>query len=300
MESAGYSPLKDRPLKNTICLFDICGTLSPQQGTVPPEILTLLHILRSKCTIGFVSGSDLEKQKSRLNASSSEAVTSLFDYSFAENGLVAYRLGIPLAPLGPYDGSFIRYLGEDRYEELVAFTQEYLVKLDIPFEPRGPIIELRKGMLNIVPVGAGVKGRERDVFEAWDSKFGTRKRFIKAMKERFEGWDLEFCVGGQVGFDVFPRGWDKTYCLRHLENEARTAKVTATGGDWGDGSDGSDGSGIGGVGGGCGTYTTIHFFGDKTELGGNDYHIFNDKRTIGHKVNGPDDTMRIVKELFML
>jgi hypothetical protein len=48
-------------------------------------------------------------------------------------------------------------------------------------------------------------------------------------------YSLSFCcvliLGGQISFDCFPTGWDKTYCLRHVEKEG---------------------------------YTTIHFFGDKT------------------------------------
>lgn len=83
-----------------------------------------------------------------------------------------------------------------------------------------------------------------------------------------------FSIGGQISFDVFPTGWDKTYCLKHLENEAKKA---------------------GGV-----EYTTIHFFGDKTFKGGNDYEIYSDPRTIGHSVVNPDDTLKQLKELFEL
>lgn len=83
-----------------------------------------------------------------------------------------------------------------------------------------------------------------------------------------------FSIGGQISFDVFPTGWDKTYCLKHLEDEAKKPE------------------GI--------EYKHIHFFGDKTFKGGNDWEIFNDPRTIGHSVNGPEDTMRILKELFDL
>jgi phosphomannomutase len=81
-------------------------------------------------------------------------------------------------------------------------------------------------------------------------------------------------IGGQISFDVFPTGWDKTYCLRHIEAEASRPDGVA--------------------------YTTIHFFGDKTFKGGNDYEIFNDLRTIGHSVENPDDTVRTLKELFGL
>jgi len=44
-------------------------------------------------------------------------------------------------------------------------------------------------------------------------------------------------------------------------------------------------------------YDAVHFFGDKTDAGGNDYEIFNDKRTIGHKVTSPDDTKKQLCEL---
>ena len=47
-------------------------------------------------------------------------------------------------------------------------------------------------------------------------------------------------------------------------------------------------------------YTTIHFFGDKTFEGGNDYEIFTDSRTIGHTVTGPQDTIAELKALFGL
>lgn len=83
-----------------------------------------------------------------------------------------------------------------------------------------------------------------------------------------------YSIGGQISFDVFPTGWDKTYCLQHLENEAKKP---------------------GGI-----AYKTIHFFGDKTFKGGNDYEIYEDPRTIGHSVKSPDETIRELKKLFDL
>jgi hydroxymethylpyrimidine pyrophosphatase-like HAD family hydrolase len=38
-------------------------------------------------------------------------------------------------------------------------------------------------------------------------------------------------TGGQISFDIFPVGWDKTYALQHVQHEG---------------------------------FKTIHFFGDKT------------------------------------
>jgi phosphomannomutase len=53
-----YPSLKDRPLKGTICLFDVDGTLSPARRVASPEMMQLLSELRQKCAIGYVS-SDL-------------------------------------------------------------------------------------------------------------------------------------------------------------------------------------------------------------------------------------------------
>jgi phosphomannomutase len=30
---------------------------------------------------------------------------------------------------------------------------------------------------------------------------------------------MDFCLGGEISFDVFPAGWDKTYALKHLETD---------------------------------------------------------------------------------
>ncbi len=80
-----------------------------------------------------------------------------------------------------------------------------------------------------------------------------------------------YSIGGQISFDVFPTGWDKTYCLEHLKAEKEISGVD---------------------------YTTIHFFGDKTYKGGNDYEIYEDSRTVGHSVESPEGTMRELKQMF--
>ena len=46
-------------------------------------------------------------------------------------------------------------------------------------------------------------------------------------------------------------------------------------------------------------FDTIHFFGDKTYEGGNDFEIFSDPRTKGHTVTSPDDTREQCTKLFL-
>nr|OQO23354.1 Phosphomannomutase [Rachicladosporium sp. CCFEE 5018] len=260
-------PLHERPIKNTVVLFDVDETLTPARRAVSPEMLQLLSALRQKVAIGYVGGSDFSKQQEQLG-SSSIPVTTLFDFCFAENGLTAYRLGVPLAA-----HSFIKWIGEEEYKKLVRFVLHYVADLEIPVK-RGTFLEFRNGMVNISPIGRNASIQERKDFNKFDLEHGIRPKFIEALRKEFPHLSLTYSIGGEISFDVFPTGWDKTYCLNHLANE----KNLPNGVD----------------------YTTIHFFGDKTMKGGNDYEIYSDPRTIGHSVKGPADTMAQIRETFGL
>ncbi|KAI9844306.1 MAG: Phosphomannomutase [Thelocarpon superellum] len=262
-----YPPLNKRPVANTICLFDVDGTLTPARRDVSPEMLALLSALRQRVAIGYVGGSDMVKQQEQLGTASIN-VTSLFDFCFPENGLTAYRLGVPLA-----NQSFIQWLGEDKYKQLVNFILHYIADLDLPVK-RGTFVEFRNGMINVSPIGRNASVAERNEYERHDKETGIRTKFVEVLKEKFGHLGLTFSIGGQISFDVFPHGWDKTYCLQHVEAEAERPDGVK--------------------------YTTIHFFGDKTYKGGNDYEIYEDSRTVGHSVTNPEDTAAQVKKTFGL
>ena len=46
-------------------------------------------------------------------------------------------------------------------------------------------------------------------------------------------------------------------------------------------------------------YDEVHFFGDKTFEGGNDYEIYTHPEVKGHSVTSPDDTKQQCTELFL-
>ncbi|KZV96391.1 eukaryotic phosphomannomutase [Exidia glandulosa HHB12029] len=255
--TANVVPFAQRP-RNIICLFDVDLTLSLPRQPAKLEMLDLLAELRKKCAIGFVGGSDFKKISEQLSPDGRAALDQ-FDFGFAENGLIAYKFGKPLETQ-----SFIKFLGEERYKVMVNFILHYLADIDVPIK-RGTFIEFRNGMINVSPIGRNATIQERRDFHAYDKIHNVRAKFVEVMREKFSDYGLTFSIGGEISFDVFPTGWDKTYCLRHVEPEG---------------------------------FDEIHFFGDKTAKGGNDYEIYEDSRTIGHSVKDPDDTLRQLKELF--
>lgn len=241
--------------KDVIALFDVDGTLTKPRLSATPEMLDFLHKLRSKVYIGMVGGSDLRKQREQLG----DNVLDMFDYCFAENGLVAYKGSSLLA-----EASLQQHLGEERLHKLINFILRYIADLDIPVK-RGTFIEFRKGMLNVSPIGRNCSQEERCAFEQFDNNAKVRSTMVAKLREEFADYDLTYSIGGQISFDVFPNGWDKTYALRFVQDEFRD----------------------------------IHFFGDKTYKGGNDHEIFESERTIGHTVTSPEETMAICTKTFL-
>ena len=83
--------------------------------------------------------------------------------------------------------------------------------------------------MNISPIGRNCTKDERNAFDDYDKTAKVRETFIKALETELGDLNLQYSIGGQISFDVFPKGWDKSFCLQYVENE----------------------------------YDVIHFFGDK-------------------------------------
>lgn len=246
----------DRENPEVLVLFDVDGTLSPSRKTASLDMLALLKELKKHVVIGYVGGSDLAKQMEQLGE---DAAKSLFDFGFSENGATAFRKGVLIG-----QESYISFLGEERHKELVNWTLRYIADLDIPIK-RGTFIEFRNGMINVSPIGRNCSYEERLAFVKIDEERKIRESMVKEYEKRFGEFGLQFSIGGQISIDIFPKGWDKTYCLRHVVSEG---------------------------------FTKIHFFGDKTEKGGNDYEIFTHPLVTGHSVKSPEDTVAQLKQLF--
>jgi len=222
--------------------------------TADPEMLAFMQKLREEVTVGIVGGSDLVKISEQLGANAKDE----YDYMFSENGLMAFKAGELLEVQ-----SFKKHVGEDNLKRLLNFLLHYIADLDIPIK-RGTFVEFRNGMLNVSPIGRNCSQEERDEFEKFDETAGVRKKFVETLQKEFADLDLTYSVGGQISFDVFPKGWDKTYCLKFLPE-----------------------------------FKEVHFFGDKTYKGGNDHEIFESERTVGHTVTSWQDTMKQVTEIFL-
>lgn len=107
------------------------------------------------------------------------------------------------------------FLGEDKLKMFLNYCLHYIADLDIPIK-RGTFVEYRTGLINVSPIGRNCSQEERDEFEKYDHQHKVREAFIQSLTKRFPDYGLKYSIGGQISFDVFPIGWDKTYCLKFL------------------------------------------------------------------------------------
>lgn len=254
--------------KMKLILFDVDGTLTEPRKCITQNMLNTLHKLKTVQNIhlGFVGGSDLSKQQEQLH----EENFDLFEWRFSENGLVSYYQNNLI-----HKQSLSKIMGEHHLQVFINICLKVLANIDnIPVK-RGNFIEFRNGMLNISPIGRSCSQLEREKFYEFDKINKIREQMINSIKKLWDIYtyengivlpELKFSIGGMISVDVFPVGFDKTYCLKFVET----------------------------------VYDEIHFFGDKTDLGGNDYEIYNDPRVISHHVDCYEDTIEFLDKLFLI
>ena len=243
-------------MKNLI-LFDVDGTLTKSRLTIEAPMKNMISKLKhiENLDIGIVGGSNFQKQEEQLGSD----VLKQFDWVFSENGLMAFKNNKLINK-----ASIENYLGNAKICELIDCVLECFSKIKLPVK-RGTFIEYRNGMINICPVGRSSSQEERNQFWELDKNQGIRKKIVSYLEKKLSHLNLSYSIGGQISIDVFPKGWDKTYCLQFVES----------------------------------LYDTIYFFGDRTMEGGNDFEIYTHSRTQGYSVNNPNDTIFFLKKLFL-
>lgn len=237
--------------ENTCCLFDVHGTIAANKQMAPEEVFEMLKELKKHAKIGFVTGSEKEQVYKQLGNDAFD----LFDYGFTENGTQFHYQNKLVSNKNIKD-----YLSDENYKKLVDQFLKILSETESTVK-RGQFITLRNSTINISPIGRSCSVEERIEFYEFDKKNNARLKLVSKIKPLLDQYDLDCAIGGQISVDIFPRGWDKTYCLRHIKEE------------------------------------TIYFFGDMTEEGQNDHKLFVSDKTIGHKVESIQDTTKKVREI---
>lgn len=250
--------MQDIP-NETLLLFDIDNTLTAPLQPMSDKMVAELQRLKAKgYSLSLVGGSSPDMISKQL-----ESQLSLFKYIAAENGAQVFHEGIPIM-----ETTLGKIIGMDNVFQLIIQINNHLKDLKLPFIKSNQI-DIRIATVNVAPCGRDCSLEERAAFAAYDAEHQVRKKLIEALQPTLDRMNLRALLGGQISFDIGPKGFDKTMCLQCVRySHFPDTRLK---------------------------YKNIHFFGDKTDPGGNDYELYNHHEVIGHSVENPNHLLMILK-----
>ena len=259
-------------MKKTIVMFDMDGTLTEPRQPFDYSLLgdSLYQLANTGAHIGIITGSDedylREQMREFLLKSSARYKTHLMPC----NGTKYFK------PPKTSDDDFEfvsevsmkKALGPDNYRKLIdelILSQVHMSTYGIPLT--GHFINCRGSLINWCPIGRNADDDERDLFKSLDKSQGVREKVIDELKAMLEQKGLmkrlTIKFGGDTSFDIYPKGWDKTYGLRHFNG-------------W-----------------------DVWFVGDRCGEGGNDYELYKACLEQSYVSSGPKHTKEIVESIIV-
>lgn len=160
-----------------------------------------------------------------------------------------------------YQQGKLQYKNEWRApQSLLILLQAFMDESPFPLR-RGNHFEHRLGMLNFSIVGRNCSREERNQYFKYDKEAHEREALQALIIDKFP--EIEVSIGGQISIDIYPMGKNKGQIVEKVDGP-------------------------------------IHFFGDKTEVGGNDYDLAKQLLDPPHKVTQVqnwEETYSILKKI---
>lgn len=258
-------------MKKNVILLDMDGTITPARKHIEYNVSIVLTDLTRYAKIGIVSGSDIQYI---LEQCGNYFIQNKFAHQvdlLPCNGTKFYTYESNISKyIETFSVSMKEEISELLYRDLVSSickAQSKLVKtIDIPIS--GNFISYRGSTINWCPIGRQVSFNERETFSKNKNKDLIRLEAIKDMWSNLDYFKelndkIEVALAGQTSIDIFPKGWDKTFALKHFQDK------------------------------------NVYFIGDRCEKGGIDYHIYEALKPYGRsfKTSGPKQTVEILDNL---
>ena len=238
-----------------VILLDMDGTITPTRKSIEePMIDTLNKVIEAGFHIGIVSGSSLDYMDEQLSFWDKWANDCAKISKYPVNGTA----GLDMESV--YTEFEWRWLIHDiesaDHRMRLSLGGTYIRK------PKS-IMEFRGSTINWCPIGRDADDDQRNFFINLDKTFEFRKNYYKQVKTRpLFHHKTVIKLGGQTSFDIYPRGWDKSYVFEDFKSFER-----------------------------------IYFIGDSCEPMGNDYEGYVAAGDYGIQTTGPDRTNRILSEI---
>ena len=265
-----------------LILFDMDGTLTEPRKCIDKPMHKMLRYLAVQCKaeIGIVTGSGIDYVQDQLWPLLNDVVLRPSIHLLPCNGTEYWP-----APERPHLRHEMK-VKMDMQEEIGTFAFKETLKIicrlqaelidDFEIPLTGHFVSNRSSTINWCPIGRNADNTERQWFKDLDTQHGIRKKYYKKFAEQIKEsqhflYDasnksvIDVVMGGSTSFDIYPVGWDKTFCLQHFIDEG---------------------------------YDKPWFIGDKCGPDGNDkplYDLLCEEKT-AFETTGPTQTIKILTE----
>ena len=199
------------------------GTLTPPRECLEESLVPILENLSEVAEIGIVTGSDFNYLKQQVGTLLEHTKIRKKLHLLPCNGTKHYY-----PPKNNEDHQLIssndmlKELGRRNFQQLMLILIEQQMNFASDrFPLTGHFIDYRGSMINWCPIGRNATSEDRQFFVEYNSSFQPtlRERYIERL-QHYIGLkrilNVEVKLGGDTSFDIFPAGWDKTYCLKHF------------------------------------------------------------------------------------
>ncbi len=256
-----------------IVLFDMDGTLTNAREKINWSTVVKMRELQQYADLGIVSGSPYEYIQYQMGLAWQE-INSLVPSRLIImpcNGTQVYTFntdsGRP-AYTKTYNSNMIDALGKSTYRILLSILtdlQNQTIENNVDIPLSGNFISFRGSMVNWCMIGRDADHNMRNEFSKQDAAKSIRKHLKDKLDFELATARIQNIItalGGSTSIDIYPEGWDKTYCLRHLDPSQ-----------------------------------AVYFVGDRCQGSGNDRELFEHSRTNAYETSGPHETISIIDDI---
>jgi phosphomannomutase len=214
-------------MTNKIVLFDMDGTLTPPRKEFDQDLLPALRELSKISEIGIVTGSDHDyvKQQMRLLTENSEVRYKL--HILPCNGTKHYPP--PQCATHKHTLAYEKNMREEIGESCFASIMQYILRrqsqlhlYSLPMT--GHFVDYRGSMINWCPIGRNANDTDRKLFVDFDHQESSLfreeeiKNFNNFLMRNEISAKITIKLGGETSYDLYPKGWDKTFALNHFKD----------------------------------------------------------------------------------
>jgi phosphomannomutase len=210
-----------------VALFDMDGTLTEPRSLIASDMVDSLISLSKKYKIGIVSGSNFDYIMEQCG-SLFKKNRDLSNFTiFPCNGTQKYTWDKNEWETGSWKKesslNMRLHLGELKYRRLISMLSETLYRTHMVYGRgmglSGNFIVYRDSMINWCPIGRLATKKDREDFVKFDREYKIRERSVGFFNKNPLSELLTFSLGGSTSVDIYPKGWDKSFVLTHLEED---------------------------------------------------------------------------------